>query len=311
MTFDLYDLSRSELRTTAVGEPRVASLHVNTLYSPDKKASWGRLATEFVEASREAARGKKGRLQTFVNTTLGETWSLEEADKIGAHDLAGLVEPYQAEVPAGVVSLYAGFDFQEGQRGSGGYAEAKVMGLGPAGERISVIGHWVLNQVPMSDPTWPAYMAEFLNRTFRGADGRTRRIHAAALDTGYNQERVLSLARDYEGHVRLYPIKGANSRTGVAWPRSASNAKERRGQFHTICVSSIKDNHRSTRTSTGPSPIHGWAATQKLSRPPRRATGCARSSPDSSISPGGTHEHHPQDRSCPRSPHGRGASRCA
>jgi hypothetical protein len=53
--------------TNPDGEPRVVSRHLPTMYSPWKKASWGRIAVEFLKAQR-SLEGLKG----FITGTLAE-----------------------------------------------------------------------------------------------------------------------------------------------------------------------------------------------------------------------------------------------
>jgi phage terminase large subunit GpA-like protein len=84
--------------------------HLSALYSPF--VSWETFIEEFHKANSESKRGQLGKLQAFVNTTLGETWEIqgETADETGLMERR---TEYHAEVPDGVCCYTIAVDTQD------------------------------------------------------------------------------------------------------------------------------------------------------------------------------------------------------
>ena len=55
----------------ALGNGRTAGFHISSLYSPVGWFSWGDAAKQFEQAQKNSSL-----LQVFVNTVLGETWTM-------------------------------------------------------------------------------------------------------------------------------------------------------------------------------------------------------------------------------------------
>ena len=58
-------------RDPAKGDGKTAGFHLSSLYSPVGWFSWGDAAKQFEQAQKNPSL-----LQVFVNTVLGETWTL-------------------------------------------------------------------------------------------------------------------------------------------------------------------------------------------------------------------------------------------
>jgi phage terminase large subunit GpA-like protein len=85
-----------------------ASFHIWAAYSHAPNATWGQIATEFVEAKSDPEK-----LKTFITTILGETW-VERGEAPPWENLYRRREQYQAgTVPDGTVLLTAGVDVQK------------------------------------------------------------------------------------------------------------------------------------------------------------------------------------------------------
>ena len=101
-------LARGEWRAGAKGDGRTAGFHISSLYSPVGWFSWGDAAKQFEQAQKNPAL-----LQVFVNTVLGETWTLlgEAPEWQKLYDRR---ESYKVgTVPPGGLFLTAGADVQK------------------------------------------------------------------------------------------------------------------------------------------------------------------------------------------------------
>lgn len=92
------------------------------------------------------AKDDPGKLKTFVNTTLGETWEEETGEKLEWEAIAGRREIYKAEVPARALYLTAGVDTQDDR------FEYEITGWG-VGEESWVIEYGRLFRGSLPDRT--------------------------------------------------------------------------------------------------------------------------------------------------------------
>lgn len=209
-----------EWRATAEGERGIISFHINALYSPFKKASWGRLAEEFVEAVRlDRENGDKERLQAFINTSLGETWDPKEEEKglLKAHELSKLLRGYRAAVPADVKFLTAGADTQTGKKGESSWRALMILGWGER-EKPYLIGYWHIRK-PVETQEHEDELARILLDAYETEDGRRLYIQAASIDAGgdYQEEtvRFCQTWRQLDKRARWwFPIHGWSAGEG-------------------------------------------------------------------------------------------------
>lgn len=173
----------------ANGEPIDAPRHVAflvwTAYSPN--VLWSSIAREFFEAVEKYETGDATKMQTFVNTTLGETWS-ETLRTTEAEDLRARAEPYQLRVvPMGGLLLLAGIDTQDNR------LEVTVWAYGRGCESWAV-DHHVLHGNPEQQEVWEKLDA-YLNEEFQHASGKVMTVSAVAIDSrGHNTQAVYAWA---------------------------------------------------------------------------------------------------------------------
>jgi terminase, large subunit len=183
-----------------------ASFHIWAAYSLSPNASWGQLATEFIDAKGKGPE----KLKTFVNTVLGETWQ-ERGEAPDWERLFSRREPYPiGTVPAGARFLTAGVDVQKDRfvYEVTAWAETKESWSVDAGE---IMGE------TSSEATW-AKLDELLARTFPCPDGRALPIAMMAIDSGYNTQQVYNYARRHP-MSRVIACKGmATARTLIGVP---------------------------------------------------------------------------------------------
>lgn len=233
-----------ELRLVEAGKnPRIASFHINALYSRFPNASWGNIAREFVEANRQPDKFKRfEKLRSFFNLVLGEPWEEQDEKRVSVHDLSARLEVYTAEVPEGVLFLTAGVDTQTAD---GGRFEVSIYGWGANGERW-LIGHWILKDHPLADPRSWSSLEALLRRPFRTTTGHQIYIQGACIDSGgtYTQE-VYAFTGRQPPRLRWWAIKGRNNAKGErssdgVWPKTPT--KTGLGSLlHLVDVDTAKD----------------------------------------------------------------------
>lgn len=224
--------------------PQNAGFHISTLYSPF--VSWAEVMRRFLAARKDPAR-----LKTFVNVVLGLPWR-EEGTEVEPHFLAQRAEAYQAEVPQGVGLLTAGVDVQ------GDRLELVVLGWG-AGEEAWVIAWEQLDGDPGQDAVWRA-LDERLAHGWTHESGAELRIAAAAVDAGYQTERVVRYCA--ARRPRVIPTVGrpGRGRPLLQAPTPAKWKQARRASpLYVVGVESAKDLLLLSRlriTEPGPGYVH-------------------------------------------------------
>lgn len=180
-----------------------ASFHIWAAYSMSPNASWSQIATEFAEASKQGPE----KLQTVINTLMGETWKAR-GEAPGWEKLYNRREPYKiGSVPDGVVILTAGVDVQKDR------FVFEVVGWSAAKENWSIDAGILHGDT--SDPATWAQLDELLGRSYGSMS-----IAMMAVDAGYNTQQVYSWCRRYP-MSRVIAVKGigsARSLVGVPSP---------------------------------------------------------------------------------------------
>lgn len=157
-------------RATAPHVRGHAGFRINALVSTLVNASWARLAAEFLEA-----KDQPDKLQTFVNTILGEGWR-EAAEETDPSELASRAGDFGLDaVPADVLVATAGVDVQ------GDRLEVSIVGHGR--DAAFVLGHIVVWGSPGDDTTW-AELDDVLRTTWPHPNGGTLKLDAVAVDSG-------------------------------------------------------------------------------------------------------------------------------
>lgn len=175
----------------------------SALYSP--WVTWAQLVEEWI-----AAKGDPTREQVFVNTSLGETWDLANAEKWDEEGFRALCEPLP-EVPAQAAALTAGVDVQHDR------LVLVVDAWGPGEER------WTIERRDLlGDPSTPALWDDLwhaLKTRYPIASGGSVPIRASCIDTGdaYTQSAWEFCRRHHSANV--WGIKGSSVPGARVWPR--------------------------------------------------------------------------------------------
>jgi phage terminase large subunit GpA-like protein len=199
-------LAGGEWRATAQGDGRTVGFHLSSLYSPVGWLSWADIAQQFDQAQKNSAL-----LQVFVNTVLGETWTLlgEAPEWQKLYDRR---EAYAIGIiPKGGLFLTAGADVQRDR------IEVEVVAWGRNKESWSV-DYRVLEGDTSRAPVWQQLTA-LLNETWRSEAGPDVPILQLAVDSGFATNEVYQWARD-KGTMRVMIIKG-DARAAALLDRAA------------------------------------------------------------------------------------------
>jgi phage terminase large subunit GpA-like protein len=172
-----------------------AGFHIWAAYSYSPNASWGHIATEFLEAKKQGTEA----LKTFINTVLGETWK-EKGDAPEWERIYERREPYKiGQVPVGGVFLTAAVDVQKDR------LEAEIVAWGRGRESWS-IDYRVIPGDTASEAPWKSLDA-LLDEQFPTEQGKMLPIRAMGVDTGYQTQQVYNWGRRHSAG-RVFLLKG-------------------------------------------------------------------------------------------------------
>ncbi len=204
----------------------IAGFHISELYSP--WSTWSEMAVAFLKAKRLPET-----LQTWINTSLGETWE-DKGETIEAVGLASRIESYTSvSIPAGVQVITAGTDVQDDR------LETTIWGFG-AEEEAWRVEHIVLRGDPGSAALWAEH-DDLLRRRFTTDDGRHLTIEACCVDSGghFTEQVYQYCAR--RKRFRVWAIKGVAGIGRLIWPKKASRGGKLRVDVWPVGVDTAKD----------------------------------------------------------------------
>jgi len=187
-------LPRGQWQPGATGDGRTVGFHLSSLYSPVGWFSWADAAKHFTQAHKNPSL-----LQVFVNTVLGETWSLqgEAPDWQRLYDRR---EDYRiGTVPQGGLLLTAGIDIQKDR------IEVEVVAWGRGKESWS-IDYQVLDGRTAEAAVWEK-LTRLVETQYPLESGARLSISKLAIDSGYATPEVYDWARKHGGQ-RTVVIKG-------------------------------------------------------------------------------------------------------
>ena len=200
----------------------VAGFHISELYSPWVK--WSEMVENFLKAKRLPET-----LQTWVNTSLGETWK-EETEGIDANSLINRKENWGKIAPQGVVTITCGVDVQDDR------LEAEVIGWGLEEESWSLQYH-VLHGDPAQSTVWKD-LDNVIKQQVSHESGGKLIVSCACVDSGHHTESVYEYCKQREMN-RVFAIKGS-SHAGKALISKFSRANRKRVKLFSIGTDTAK-----------------------------------------------------------------------
>lgn len=179
-----------------IATPRRLTFHIWAIYSTF--TTWVKIADQRVKAGKD-----RGKLKTFVNTTLGEPWEEDLTEKVDWELLRARREVYGAQVPARCVVLTGAIDTQDDRY------ELRVWGWG-AGEESWLIYRRILTGDPSSAELLRLVGIE-LHRQFTCADGSKLGVARWCWDSGGHHSETVRAQSRLHGVHWVIPIFGAST----------------------------------------------------------------------------------------------------
>ncbi len=173
------------------GTPGHQSFAIWEIYSP-----WSTM--DEIVAAFYTSKVNPLKLQTFVNTVLGETWE-ESGETLSGNKLFNRREKYSAEVPKEVLVLVAGVDIQKNR------IEGEVVGFG-RGEECWGIDPFVIMGDTEGDDVW-IELAERLEQNYTHESGHILKIACAGIDSGHRTDTVYRFCEE-RSRRRVWAMKG-------------------------------------------------------------------------------------------------------
>ena len=209
----------------AQAESKKVGFHISELYSPFR--TWVELVQDFLEAKKSPEL-----LQTFINTTLGETWE-EQGEEIEAEGLMSKCEQYNHEaVPQDVLAITTGVDTQKDR------LEVQVIGWGDNTEAW-VLEYKIIWGNPATKEVWQE-LDEFLKTIYQKEDGKKLPIAATCIDSGgHHTDMVYAFCRG-NNQRRIFAIKGA-SQAGKPIASRPTFVGRRRTALYSIGTDTAKE----------------------------------------------------------------------
>ncbi|WP_305817536.1 phage terminase large subunit family protein [Photobacterium leiognathi] len=211
-----YDESNQPIAT-----PEHVAFQVWTAYSPF--TTWAQIVKDFLKAKDDP-----GKLKTFVNTTLGETWDDEAGEKLDWEMLHARRERYpDAGMPERTVALFGGIDTQDDRY------EGYVYGFAPD-EEAFFVDRWVLHGDP-SSAELKKKVAEKIRQQYTRCDGTIMGVLRWCWDSGgHYTDEVYAMSRQM-GVTYVIPTKGASvyGKPIADFPRTPSKKGASKGCFLT------------------------------------------------------------------------------
>jgi phage terminase large subunit GpA-like protein len=200
-------------------KPEVKGHHgyrINSFVSLLENASWGQLATEWMQAKRAGP----SEMQVFVNTVEGRAWrttlSAANADMLSTRvEKFGIGDGGDARIPVWVLLITGGADVQDDR------VELTLLGWG-FDAVPTVLGHVIFEGNTLEPEVW-AKLDKFRRRRWMHPNGWQMGIDALAVDSGGREGRtqiVYDWTKPRLG-ANVYAIKGDDGEAKPFWKRAA------------------------------------------------------------------------------------------
>ena len=173
---------------------KIASFFINEIYSPWR--TWSQMAATFLESKNDPYL-----LQTFINTSLGESFNPLLTNEFNWENLLQKREAFDLDsIPSAVKLLTCGVDCQKDR------LEITTVGWADSFEAWA-IDHKIIWGDPGQSVVWEE-LDEFLLETYATQDGRRLPITATCVDSGGHWTQSIYGYTRERGARRIWAIKG-------------------------------------------------------------------------------------------------------
>ena len=213
-----------------------AGFHIWEAYNP-----WvplRKMVATFLAAHAKIQQGDSEAMKSFVNTSLGQTWS-EKSEGVAADPLLDRRENYAADrLPYRVLYLTAGVDVQDDR------IEIEIVGW-RSQRRDDPEESWgseviILHGDPAKPEIWDE-LDEITTRTWQTEDGRQLRLGAACIDSGgHHAASVYKFCNRRIGR-HIYAIKGMSGSRPIWPPKVGKSRAHKNSKVWIVGVDVCKD----------------------------------------------------------------------
>lgn len=174
----------------------IRSFWINGFSSPFPVATWEYLVWRFLEAGKDPEK-----LQTVFNTLFGELWE-DRRELTTEEELLKRREPYEAELPDGVLLLTCAIDTQDDR------LEYEVRGWGKYKESWGVKKGYIMGR-PDSNDVWEK-VDDIIAKSYTFKDGKSLGITLTLVDSGgHYTQHIYKNCYTRMGR-KVFPIKGVD-----------------------------------------------------------------------------------------------------
>ena len=187
--------ARWEADNPAAYEHGHRSFWINAFVSP--WASWSSIVMKYLQAI-----GDPMKMQVVYNTAFGMVWE-NRGDMLTEDQLLQRRETYEAEIPEGVVALFAGVDTQDDR------FEYEVIGVSAAEDpEVWGIERGVIMGKPDNDETWRMLDEKVFNRSWHFKDGYPLKPSVSFVDEGGHYTHPVRAQCARRQARRVFAIRG-------------------------------------------------------------------------------------------------------
>lgn len=179
----------------AIKTPTSVTFHIWTAYS--EFVTWAQVVTDWLKVGKD-----RGKLKTFINTTLGEAWQEDQGERLEWQQLYARREIYP-QVPGRAVALFGGIDTQDDRY------EGRVWAFG-AGEEAWLVHKFVLVGDPASVELRKKVGIE-IKKLFTRADGTVMGVERWCWDSGGHYSDEVRAESIKHGIHWVIPVFGAST----------------------------------------------------------------------------------------------------
>ncbi len=185
-----------------------AGFHIWAAYSFSPGATWGKIATRWMDANKEyKSTGQTEELKTVINTDLAQTWE-EKGEGVDVLELIGKDEKVEKDIaPEGVLCITTGVDVQAGEKAR---LEMEIVGWGK-GEESWSLDYVIIKGDPEKPEVWKE-LDQQLERTWN-RDGVSLRINCMTIDHGGTKGGTAAVEKYVLSRQirRVFAVKGKST----------------------------------------------------------------------------------------------------